>query len=98
MKTLIALTAVATLSGCCASVARIEIEHVSHPDAGPPFSPSYMEDGLTQINGILRWELGRGIYTEQGLGYNLEGRNGGGFKGPTLTYTGRIGVEFSLKD
>lgn len=81
-------------SGCSVlpDSAGLELEHVSHPMAGWPVSASNTEDGLSQVNAMLKWKRGR-VYMEQGLGYNLQGRDGGGFIGPELTYTGRIGVE-----
>lgn len=69
-----------------------EIEHVSHPTAGWPVSASNTEDGLSQASLIARWQKGR-AYVEHGLGYNLQGEHGGGFHGPALTYTGRVGIE-----
>lgn len=81
------------LSGCMSLPTSVsgEIEHVSHPLAGWPVSASNTEDGLSQFNLIARWQSGR-VYVEHGLGLNLQGRDGGGFVGPGLTYTGRIGV------
>ena len=88
----------ALATGCTAlpDVTRIEIEHVSHPLAGWPVSASDTEDGLSQANLIARWQRGR-FYIEHGLGYNLQGENGGGFYGPGLTYTGRVGIEFATR-
>jgi hypothetical protein len=95
MKTLSAAILLATLflPGCAtpASV-RAEVEHVSHPLAGWPVSAANSEDGLSQLNVIGHWQSGR-VYVEHGLGWNMDGRNGGGFYGPGLTYTGRIGVQ-----
>lgn len=101
-RKLFALTAVAatlTLQACTTlapSSYRVEVEHISHPLAGWPVSANNTEDGLSQANVIARWTHGR-VYVENGLGYNLQGRNGGGFYGPALTYTGRIGVEFGKR-
>jgi hypothetical protein len=83
------------LSGCSIAphTTRIELEHISHPLSGRPFGPRFEEDSLNQLNVLGRWRRGR-IYVEQGLGYNLRGRHGGGFYGPGLTYTGRVGIEF----
>lgn len=88
-----ALLAIA-LPGCgvMPSSVRAEVEHVSHPLAGWPVSAGSTEDGLSQFNVIGHWQTGR-IYVENGIGYNLQGRDGGGFYGPGLTYTGRIGVQ-----
>jgi hypothetical protein len=93
MKSLLILAVL--LSGCAIAPnsARVELEHVSHPLAGWPVSANNTEDGLSQLNVIGHWQSGR-VYVEQGLGYNLQGENGGGFYGPGLTYTGRIGVQF----
>jgi len=92
MKGLIAIAALA-LTGCVSMPDRInaELEHVSHPLAGWPINASSNEDGLTQANLIARWQTGR-FYVEHGLGWNVQGQNGGGFYGPELTYTGRVGV------
>jgi hypothetical protein len=94
MKTLPALAALA-LTGCSLqpTVYRAELEHVSHPLAGAPFGPKNEEDSLGQATIVARWESGR-AYVEHGLGYNLKGRDGGGFYGPSLTYVGRVGFEF----
>lgn len=82
------------LTGCSAmpDSVGVEIHHVSHPLAGWPISADNTEDGLSQANVIARWQKGR-VYAEQGLGYNLQGRDGGGFYGPGLTYTARVGVQ-----
>jgi hypothetical protein len=81
------------LSGCVTAPDSVstEIEHVSHPLAGWPVSASNTEDALSQANVIARWQIGR-VYVEHGIGYNLQGRDGSGFYGPGLTYTGRVGV------
>jgi hypothetical protein len=94
MKTLALLIAL-SMTGCAVipDSTRLELEHVSHPLAGWPVSANNTEDGLSQVNLIGHWQSGR-VYVEQGLGYNLQGENGGGFYGPGLTYTGRIGVQF----
>jgi hypothetical protein len=94
MKTLALLIAL-SMTGCAVmpDSTRLELEHVSHPLAGWPVSANNTEDGLSQLNVIGHWQSGR-VYVEQGLGYNLQGENGGGFYGPGLTYTGRIGVQF----
>jgi hypothetical protein len=92
MKTLALLIAL-SMTGCAVipDSTRLELEHVSHPLAGWPVSANNTEDGLSQVNLIGHWQSGR-VYVEQGLGYNLQGEGGGGFGGPSLTYTGRIGV------
>lgn len=93
-----ALFVVLLFTGCAVMPDKVsaEIEHVSHPLAGPPFGPSNEEDGLSQATLTARWQKGR-VYAESGLGYNLQGRNGGGFYGDPLTYTGRIGYEIWSK-
>lgn len=87
----LALTA---LTGCSVlpDTARVEVEHISHPLAGWPVSADNAEDGLSQANVIARWQRGR-VYVEHGIGMNLQGENGGGFYGPAMTYTGRVGIE-----
>lgn len=91
---LIVLLIVVACSGCSVmpTSLRAEVEHVSHPLAGWPVSADNTEDGLSQVNVIAHWQRGH-VYIENGLGYNLQGAGGGGFYGPALTYTGRIGVE-----
>lgn len=92
MKYIIALSAI--LSGCAAipSSVDIEAEHISHPAVGWPVSPSSDEDGLSQVQVLARWQSGP-LYMQHGLGYNLQGRDGGGIYGPSLMYTGRIGIQ-----
>lgn len=94
MTKIAVLAAALALTGCVSAPHSVstEIEHVSHPLAGWPVSASNTEDALSQANVIARWENGR-VYVEHGLGYNLQGRDGGGFYGPGLTYTGRVGVK-----
>lgn len=91
-----ALIVAAMFLGACTTLqpgsVRTELEHISHPLAGWPVNASNNEDGLTQANVIARWQSGR-FYVENGLGWNVQGENGGGFYGPGLTYTGRVGVE-----
>lgn len=53
------------------------------------------EDELTQLNALLHWE-GAGWYADAGLGYKLHGRNGGGFYGPAMTGTVRVGKEWRI--
>lgn len=96
MKTFVGIAIASMFLVGCSSLPpdsiRAEVEHVSHPLAGWPVSASNTEDGLSQANVVARWQSGR-VYVEHGLGWNLQGENGGGFYGPALTYTGRIGVE-----
>lgn len=90
-KTLIAAMAI-YLSGCASTQPTscdAVYEHVSHPFAGPPFSPQYEEDWLDNLGGVCRWESGGRVYTELGLGYVL---SDGGFKGPNLTGSVHVGV------
>jgi hypothetical protein len=84
-----------TLTGCATSI-RTEVEHVSHPLAGWPVSDRYTEDGLSQANVIVHWQKAD-WYVDAGLGYNLKGRNGGGYYGPALTSTVRAGREWKLR-
>lgn len=84
-----------TLLSGCASAVKIEAEHVSHPFAGWPFGPRSQEDGLTHVQGLAVWRAGN-AYAEGGLGYNLRGVDGGGFHGPSLTGTLRVGLEVPL--
>lgn len=94
MKT-ITLAAVVLLSGC-STVGRVcdeiqineEYEHVSHPLAGYPFGEAVEEDALHTLNTIGRCSMGR-TYIEGGLGYKIRD---GGFYGPDLTGTLRVGV------
>lgn len=89
------LLIIVACSGCVVmpDSAGAELEHVSHPLAGWPVSADNTEDGLSQINAYAKWHISQHVYVEQALGYNLQGTGGGGFYGPALTYTGRIGVE-----
>jgi hypothetical protein len=84
---LIAAALAIALSGCATVSA--EWAHTSHPMAGYPFGPSYEEDTLDTLNVIGRHQIGR-TYVEMGVGYKLAD---GGFYGPELTFTSRIGVE-----
>ena len=92
--TIAVLLILATCSACSVmpTSLRAEVEHVSHPLAGWPVSADNTEDGLSQVNVVAHWQHGR-LYVENALGYNLQGENGGGFYGPGLTYTGRVGVQ-----
>lgn len=81
----------------CASTARVQIAHYSHSSAGAPFGPKSQEDGLTVLEVVGRWELPFGIYTEAGIGYNVKGRNGGGFYGPAEVTSLKIGKEWRFK-
>lgn len=95
----ILLTAALALGGCSAlgpTAGMLELEHISHPMVGTPVTSDQdqfgnrVEDGLTQVNLVLAWQLSPRLGVEQGLGWNVFGRNGGGFYGPGLTYSGRV--------
>lgn len=75
---------------------RLETAHYSHLTAGKPFGPSNQEDGLSVVQVVARWET-KGYYLELGEGYNLEGRNGGGFYGPAETTSLKLGYEWRLR-
>ena len=75
-----------TATGCAGM--RLEVEHTSHPLAGPPFGERSEEDSLNTVNVIKRIQKGR-VYAETGLGYKI---GDGGFYGPDLTATVRVGV------
>lgn len=86
------------LQGCAIAPDRVsaDLEHVSHPGAGWPIGPRNDEDALNQLSVTGRWQSGR-LYVEHGLGVNLAGTHGGGFYGPAVTYTGRVGIELWRK-
>jgi hypothetical protein len=99
MRALIMAASLLALTGCgvMPTHLRVEVEHVSHPLVGWPCTPQAgSEDGLSQLSGIAAWR-GDHAYAEAGLGYNLEGRNGGGIYGPALTGTVRVGYEWRLR-
>jgi hypothetical protein len=89
------LLACLLLQGCAMSpdLVRAEEEHTSHPLAGPPFGSKSEEDSLDALNLIARWNAGA-WYAETGLGYRI---GDGGFYGPRLTFTSRVGREFRVK-
>lgn len=73
---------------------RLEVEHISHVFDGWPLEKQRLsEDDVTQLNLLAHWK-GQCWYADAGLGYNLQGRNGGGFYGDPLTATARMGIEF----
>lgn len=80
----------------CASLApthyAVEVEHVSHPLVGWPFTDRYDEDELTQANGRVSWRADNGAYLDAALGVNLHAA--GGFYGPRFTGTVRVGKEW----
>lgn len=91
---------VAQLVGCAAPTLLIEADHTSHPSVGWPIEPQSpnghnVEVDITQASALLRWRKD-GWYLDAGLGANLMGRDGGGFRGPVLTGTVRIGREIRL--
>lgn len=86
-----ALVLAGSLVGC--SYLKIEAEHVSHPFAGPPFGPVNEEDSLNQVNSCLGNQNGSSYY-EACLGYVYAD---GGFYGPRVTFTGRVGRKFDFK-
>ena len=91
------LLACLLMTGCATHLVG-ELEHVSHPLVGWPVSNRLDEDALTQANLLLRWKFDhdRG-YVDAGFGLNLQGNNGGGFYGPALTGTLRLGYEIPLR-
>lgn len=84
--------AVVSCMGGCTSL-RVEYEHVSHPFAGWPFGSADEEDTLDHVNACLVKRAGH-MFSESCLGYRL---TDGGFYGPDLTGTIRMGAEFSLQ-
>jgi len=75
-------------------VIRTEWTHTSHAQVGPPFSARTDEDSLNTLGVIARWQH-NGWYAEMGPAYKLAD---GGFYGPDLAFTSRIGLEFQLGD
>jgi hypothetical protein len=91
-KRLMVLIAVTLIQPAC-SYLKVEAEHVSHPTAGPPFGPRNQEDSINQINACLGSDDGQ-TYYESCLGYQVRD---GGFYGPPLTFSARVGRRFNLK-
>ena len=94
-----ALAATVLLSGCALapSSARVEISHDSHSTAGAVGCHSQCaEDGLTRASILFKWRAGP-VTLEAGEGWNLQGRNGGGFYGPAEVFTARAGYEIQFK-
>jgi hypothetical protein len=89
---IVVLATALSLSGC-ATGARLESEHVSHPFAGQPFGDRTEEDALNQLSAILEWHRDNGWYAEAGLGYVI---SDSGFYGPPLTFTFRAGRRFDF--
>lgn len=80
------LLILALCSGC--SGLRVELEHTSHPFAGPPFGDRSEEDSLNTLNVVKSYQKGR-FYTDVALGKKI---GNGGFYGPDLTATVRVGI------
>lgn len=96
MRALLAL-AVMALPGCASTSLLVEAEHISHPLAGWPCEKQKnSEDGVSQLGALLRFRSDSGLYLDAGMGVNLEGRNGGGMRGPALMGTMRAGIEVKL--
>jgi hypothetical protein len=87
----LAFAALLPLLQGCANYGRVELEHVSHPFAGPPFGPRNEEDSLDQLNACLGME--GDFYLEACSGYVI---GNGGFFGPRLTFTARVGKRFDF--
>ena len=85
------------LAGCAPNTVRVEVDHQSHLLVGYPFTPQREEDNLTVLQGTLEWGGPTGPYLDAGLGYNLQGANGGGFYGPSFTGTLRAGYAWKVK-
>lgn len=85
----LALILMLLLSMCtgCAGM-RVELEHTSHPFAGPPFGDRSEEDSLNTLNVVKSYQKGR-FYTDVALGKKI---GNGGFYGPDLTATVRVGI------
>lgn len=88
----IAISLLLTCSGCTS--VSVQLEHISHPFAGPPFGPTTEEDSLNQPQVCAAREEQR-WYVEHCVGYKL---GDGGFYGPRLTYTARVGRRWGLRE
>lgn len=100
MKSFALIATVLALTGCAAMPdrARIELSHDSHSTTGSMNCHSNCsEDGLSRASLILKWQRGP-VTVEMGEGFNLAGRNGSGFYGPSEIFTARVGYEFSLRN
>ncbi len=91
MKTALLAACLIALQGC--TYLSAEMQHVSHPLAGPPFGPKTEEDSLNTVNACAGRER-QGWYVEQCLGYKL---TDGGVYGPKLTYEARFGKRIQLR-
>jgi hypothetical protein len=99
MKSLALIATVLALTGCAAMPdrARVELSHDSHSTTGSVgCKANCSEDGLSRASLILKWQRGP-VTVEMGEGWNLQGRNGGGFYGPGEVFTARMGYEFNLR-
>jgi hypothetical protein len=83
------------LTGCAVMPESMyaEVEHVSHPFAGPPFGPRTEEDTLNMINVGGTWSKDN-VYMDVGLGYKF---TDSGFHGPPLSFDMRVGYRIPLK-
>lgn len=102
MKKAVVIAALYTqlmLAGCALApnTVRVETAHYSHLTAGwPTEKQKGSEDGLSVASIVGRWERGP-MYLELSEGYNLEGKNGGGFYGPAEITGVKIGYEFRVR-
>jgi hypothetical protein len=86
------------LGGLVPKAIHVEFNHVSHLTAGWPMeAQKNTEDGLTTANLFLEWRPTRNTYLLIGEGWNLKGRNGGGFYGPSEIFTARVGHTIPLR-
>lgn len=85
---LLATTGCASLDVCQQAEIGAEHAHVSHPTVGRPFGPKTEEDSVNLVGLTGRCESGR-VWTEVGMGYKFLD---GGFYGPDLVSTLRVGV------
>jgi hypothetical protein len=88
----------AIIHGLIPDMIDLETIHVSHATTGSIGCRSACkEDALTAVSVSATWRL-QGFYVTVGEGYNVRGRNGGGFYGPGEVTTVRAGYSFQLKD
>lgn len=86
-------------SGLLPDSVNVETLHVSHASVGSlRCHANCSEDSLTTVNLALQWHPLQGTYVELSEGYNIQGRNGGGFYGPAEVFTARIGHTFNLRN
>lgn len=98
MKALATIITAVSLTGCAAMPDSVLFEggHTSHASAGVPFGPANEEAGFTNLGAMLRWRGENGAYLDIGEMWNVQGRNGGGFKGPAEIFQMRFGVEVAI--